>query len=153
MDKILAVTLSGVRPGEQSAITDLIAGCRLNIEDLVPEKMHHFLLARKGDRIVGVVGLEIYGHEALLRSLAVHESFRQKGIATRLIRAIEGYAADVGVRVLYLLTESAGGFFAKQDYVNIDRNTAPPVIQATEEFKVLCPASAKCMSKVLSPSF
>ena len=150
VDKILAITLSGVRPGEDTAVLELIAGCNLTIEDLSREKMRHFLLARKGDRIVGVVGLEIAAHEALLRSLAVHDSFRHQGIASRLIGAIEGHAADIGVQALYLLTQSAADFFAKLNYAITDRTAAPPAIQGMEEFKRLCPDTAVCMFKSLS---
>ncbi len=44
--------------------------------------LDHFLILRVDDRLAGVVGLEIFGKFALLRSLAVTHSNRAKGVAT-----------------------------------------------------------------------
>ncbi len=41
LDKILAVTFSGVRPGEEDAVSAMIAACDLHTEDLSVEKLRH----------------------------------------------------------------------------------------------------------------
>jgi len=147
IDQILPVTISGVRAGEQSAIKALISESGLIIEDITAEKLRHFLLARKGDEIVGVVGLEIAGKDALLRSLVVRESYRVRGIAVKFTEAVERYALSQAVETLYLLTMTAERFFARQGYARTDRSTAPAAMQATREFQHLCPATAICMRK------
>jgi amino-acid N-acetyltransferase len=149
LNKILSVTFSGVRPEEELAVKELIDACQLTTEDLSVEMMRNFLVARKGDRVVGVIGLEICGQHALLRSLAVAENFRCQGIAARLTNFIARYAVSHGIQKIYLLTVTAKDFFAKQGYLELDRSQAPAGIQATREFKDLCPDTAVCMCREL----
>ena len=150
IEKILAVTLSGVRDSEQPAVKDLIVHCGLNAADLTSEKLRHFLVARKGEEIIGVVGIEVSGEDALLRSLAVADAFQDKGIAARLIVSIERYARQANVGTIYLLTLTNRAFFAKQGYHEIERGNAPRQIQATEEFQRLGTGNALCMRKALN---
>ena len=149
LDKILAVTFSGVRPGEESAVMALLQEGDLHIGDLSREKLRHFLVARKGDAVIGVVGLEVFPPHGLLRSLAVVEAYRGQGIARRLIGAIERHARNVGVRSIYLLTLTAAGLFEKCAYRPVRRESAPEDLQATEEFKTICPDSAICLHKAV----
>lgn len=147
IDKILVVTFSGVRPAEEEAVKTLIAACDLHTDDLSIEKLRHFVVARKGDAIIGVVGLELFPPHALLRSLAVAEAYRGQGIAAQLVEAAERYARSVGVESLYLLTLTAENLFRKCGYIELRRASAPDAIQATGEFNSLCPESAVCMHK------
>jgi amino-acid N-acetyltransferase len=149
LNRILAVTFSGLRPEEESAVKDLIDACQLSTQDLTSEMLRNFIVARKGDRVVGVIGLEICGQHALLRSLAVAENFRRQGIAARLTNFIARYAVSHGIQKIYLLTMTAKDFFAKQGYLESDRSQAPAGIQDTREFKDLCPDIAVCMVREL----
>ena len=149
LDTILAVTFSGVRPEEENAVLALLEGCGLQTGDLSSEKLRHFVVARKGDAVVGAIGLEVFSPHALLRSLAVAEDFRGQGIATRLIDAIERHARNVGVNAIYLLTLTAAGLFEKCAYRQVSRESAPDYLQATDEFKTLCPDSATCLHKTI----
>lgn len=149
LDKILAVTFSGVRPEEENAVLALVADGDLRTGDLSSEKLRHFVVARKGDDVIGVVGLEIFPPHALLRSLAVSEDYRGQGIARRLVGAIERHARNVGVSSIYLLTLTAAGLFDKCTYRQVNRASAPEDLQATDEFRTLCPDSAICLHKVI----
>jgi amino-acid N-acetyltransferase len=134
-----------------SDIKQLLAGCDLLHEDITPVLLEHFLLGWDGDRMVAVVGLEIQNHEALLRSLAVDAAYRNRRIATGLVNKIEDYAKSLKVESLYLLTLTAEAFFKKCGYRTTVRDSAPAGIQGTAEFKSLCPATAACLVKHLSP--
>jgi len=149
LEKILPVMLSGIREGEADTIKAFISECGLHIEDLTPEKLRHFIVARKGSKIVGTVGIEPAGSDALLRSLAVSESIRRQGLGTQLTESIEKYARDREVRHLYVLTRTAESFFSSVGYKKSDRAAAPAGIQDTEEFRTLCPDTAVCMQKKL----
>lgn len=148
-DIIFPLTFSGIRPGDDTFVTRLLVAAGLSTEDLNRAKLAHFIVARKGDTIVGVAGIEPTGPHALLRSVAVAPDRRGRGIATRLVAAIERYARSQGIAALYLLTTTAGAFFSKQGYGTITRAEAPEPIQATEAFRTLCPASARCLMKSL----
>jgi len=149
LEKILPVMLSGIREGEADTIKAFISECGLHIEDLTPQKLRHFIVARKGSKIVGTVGIEPAGSDALLRSLAVSESIRRQGLGTQLTESIEKYARDREVRHLYVLTRTAESFFSSVGYKKSDRAAAPAGIQDTEEFRTLCPDTAVCMQKKL----
>jgi amino-acid N-acetyltransferase len=116
-------------------------------QDIRPLGLKHFLLARDGADVVGMVGLEIQADSALLRSLAVKQGYRGKGLATLLVEKIEAYARNLNIDSLYLLTVTAEEFFKKRNFQPAIRQTAPAGIQRTAEFKDLCPASAVFMVK------
>ena len=50
---------------------------------------------------------------------------------------------------LYLMTESAAGYFSARGLVAIDREDAPPEIAATRQFSSLCPGDAAFMLRRL----
>jgi amino-acid N-acetyltransferase len=77
------------------------------------------------------------------------EGYRNRTVATRLVEAIEKYARAHGVGAVYLLTLTAAGFFIKQGFHLIDRHAVPAAMQATQEFRTLCPDEAQCFSKNL----
>ena len=149
LNGILGLTVSGVRAEDRQAVMDLIGACGLHTEDLTEAMLGDFLIARKAGEIAGVVGLEICGGDALLRSLAVSEVHRGQGVGRKLAASVEKAARSRGVNTLYLLTVTAEGFFARRDYRTIDRDQAPAGIRATAEFSRFCPSSAVCMRKSL----
>ncbi len=136
-------------PRDEAAIKQFLENNGLLHQDIEPAYLKHFLLARKGPEIAGLVGLEIREGDALLRSLAVAEDYRKKGLATRLVAKIENHARTLKIRTLYLLTLTAEDFFAKRDFQRTVRSSAPAGIQKTAEFRGLCPASAAFMTKRL----
>lgn len=97
----------------------------------------------------GLVGIEISGTDALLRSLVVAENARTQGIGSALVQHTEDYATSRRVRAMYLLTMTAESFFQRRGYRRVDRAQAPQAIQSTAEFASLCPATSAFMMKPL----
>lgn len=137
------------RPADFDAIVRLLDAAALPHADLTPEHLAHFLVLREGDAIVTVVGMEVRDDAGLLRSLAVAPERRDRGLAARLVDALEARARAAGVRTLYLLTTTAEDFFARRGYATADRAAVPDAILATEEFRSICPSTAACMAKRL----
>jgi amino-acid N-acetyltransferase len=134
-------------------IVELLADCGLPSQDITQSHLDHFWVVRDGLRLAGVVGLELCGRFALLRSLAVSVEQRGQGIGTRLVTQAEACARSRGVCVIYLLTATARSFFAGRGYRLTERHRVPAEIQRTAEFRAICPSSAICLSKELdSPS-
>lgn len=131
-------------------VRELLAACDLPTADLESRHFESFLGCGTAANPQGIVGLEIFGAVALLRSLAVAEEARGFGCGTALVAAAEHYAKEQGVRELYLLTTTAERFFARLGYTRADRNTAPEHIKRTQEFSGLCPESAAFMAKKLA---
>jgi len=119
----------------------LLADCGLPWDD-VDDHLENFLIARSGNGLAGTVGLEIAGSSALLRSLAVGERYRGQGLATLLYDRIIAHAHATGIGRLYLLTLTAGDFFAHRGFKAAERADVPKQIAATREFTTLCPATA-----------
>ncbi len=143
------MVIQSATPGDMAAVTALLEACALPVADLTPAHMPHFTVARQGETLAGVVGIEPCGQEALLRSLAVAGPHRGKGLARRLVAAAEEHARSLGVRHLYLLTTSAAAFFVNEGYAITPRSQAPQAIRATREFTDICPKSSVCQSKAL----
>jgi amino-acid N-acetyltransferase len=137
------------RPGA-IRVMNLLAACSLPNSDISEAKLRHFFGCGSERNPGGVVGVELYGDVALLRSLAVDETARGKGCGKRLVREVEDHAARSGVKRLYLLTTTAEKYFQSLGYARVDRESVPAPIQGTTEFSSLCSASATVMTKDLS---
>jgi len=129
----------------------LVAAAGLPTEDLADADLSHFFGYGSREKPSGVVGLEVFGGEALLRSLVVEPSERGTGGGRLLVAAAEEHAHSQGVRSVYLLTTTAERFFGRLGFRRVDRDSAPATIRATREFAGLCPASAAFMVKRLDP--
>jgi amino-acid N-acetyltransferase len=136
-------------PTDERWIRQLLVLSGLHHEDITPEHLRHFLVLKEKDQVIGSVGLEALGQFGLLRSLAVDPKYRCLGFASLLIEKAEEYAVLLKIENLYLLTMTAEEFFTKRGYQRIERNSAPPPVHRTTEFKNLCPASAVCMVNYL----
>jgi amino-acid N-acetyltransferase len=131
---------------EADSIKKLLNECSLPDEDIV-NHLPHFIVAKGGHDLIGVIGLEVYDKVGLLRSLAVREAYREKGIAKSLYARLLAYAHLQGIEELFLLTNTAEVFFSKIGFKKVDRDNAPDPIKATKEFQSLCPSTAVCMAK------
>ena len=136
------------RPAEKD-VRRLLSAATLPVDDLTPAHLEDFFGCGAPDAPQGVGGIEIHGHDALLRSLAVDAQARGRGCGTALVAALEAHAREHGVRRVYLLTTTAARFFEGLGYRVVARDDAPASIRATEEFAALCPAGAAFMAKAL----
>lgn len=127
----------------------LLVAAQLPVSDLRASRSLNLLGVHDGGRLVGVVGIEVYGEAGMLRSLAVASTHRKAGLGVSLVSGAENWAAGQGVKTLYLLTTTAASFFARLGYVAAPRSAAPAAIAATAQFAGLCPASSTFMCKVL----
>jgi amino-acid N-acetyltransferase len=98
-------------------------------------------------RVVGVAGLELYGEDGLLRSVAVDEDYRGQGLAAALVEAVLQRAQRVGLRSVYLLTTTSRDYFARRGFKDVAREQAPPAIRESWEFKNGCPSTAAFMRR------
>ncbi|MDP2746575.1 arsenic resistance N-acetyltransferase ArsN2 [Pseudomonas sp.] len=130
-----------------AAAKALLAAAGLPTADLAAEHFAHFIATGPTHAPEALIGLQPYGEVALLRSLVVSPEARGKGYGSALVAEIEAYAQQLGVRELYLLTNTAEAFFGRRGYSSVERADVPEVIRQTAEFSSLCPATAVCMHK------
>jgi len=128
----------------------LLEAASLPTEDLERSSMAHFLLAHDvSGSVIGAIGVEHYGRDALLRSLVVVPEYRNRKLGTQLVADLEARCRSLAVANLFLLTTSARDFFSRQHYRAIERESVPARLRAAAEFTRLCPGSAVCMTKSL----
>jgi len=145
----LMLTKIEVRKAKQTdreTLKSLLDSERLPTSDL-PTSLDNFFVVADGDQIIGGIGLEQYDNCGLLRSLVVAPSYRNQNIAAKLIDQLEISAAGIGIGCIYLLTETAPGYFDKKGYERISRNEVPVALQKSSEFSHVCPTSAIVMKK------
>lgn len=130
-----------------SAAEALLNSCHLPISDLSASSEVLLFGHAPAGLLSGMVGLEIYGADALLRSLAVTESNRSAGLGAALVASAERHAAARGVNAVYLLTTTADMFFERRGYTRVSRAEAPAAIASTSQFSALCPSSSAFMVK------
>jgi amino-acid N-acetyltransferase len=140
--------VSVIRPRPSlAAARALLESAQLPTADLTDRHCDQFFFSGPMEAPAGLVGLELFGNVALLRSLVVSADARSSGIGSELVVFAESHARAQGVRTLYLLTTTAEAFFLRRGYSMSDRDTAPRAIQSTREFAGICPASSAFMSK------
>lgn len=132
------------------AICAMLKSAKLPTSDISRDKLADFLIANDDDRLVGVVGLEVHGPDALLRSLVVAPSYRAHGMGLQLLVAAEALARRKGIAALTLLTTTVATFFARNGYRVVERTDVSVYLRASAEFSELCPSSATCMRKSLA---
>lgn len=99
----------------------------------------------ESDSLVGTGGLEIYGPYALLRSLSVKMGIRGKSVGTAITEYLLNEAKKKQLKEIYLLTETARGFFLKKGFKDVPREAVPEQVKQSAEFSKLCPETAAVM--------
>jgi amino-acid N-acetyltransferase len=115
----------------------------------VADAFSHFIVAESEGRLIGVVGLELYGGSALLRSAAVEESWRGSGVGRVLVDRALDLARQHRVEDMYLLTTTAEHYFPKFGFACVSRHAVAEEVQSSVEFQTACPATAVVMRKTL----
>jgi len=138
--------LRPARADDLAAVERLLEASQLPL-DGVREALSTFIVAEAGADIVGVAGLEICCDNALLRSVAVDDAWRSKGLGRALVTRTIAEAEARGIDALYLLTTTADRYFPSFGFRTIRRDEVPEDIRATAEFREACPASATVMCR------
>ncbi|AKD53863.1 arsenic resistance N-acetyltransferase ArsN2 [Spirosoma radiotolerans] len=144
----MAIHIETAKPDEKETIVALLEQGDLLTEDL-PAGLPHFVIAKYEETPVGVAGLESFGSVGLLRSVAVDPAHQGKGIAAQLIDRLLATADASHLAELYLITNTADGYFTRYGFAPVSREAVPQAIQQTQQFSGLCPSSAIVMKRTL----
>lgn len=132
------------RSADWPSVTTLLRDSGLPLDGL-EEHLAATIIARDASSLLGCAALEVYGTDALLRSVAVAAEHRGKGLGEALTAAAIALARQRGVRAIYLLTDTAQRFFPRFGFEETTRQAVPAGVQASVEFTKACPASATVM--------
>lgn len=117
----------------------------------VADHWRTFVVARRGDQLVGCGGAEAYPSTALIRSIAVAPGFRGGGLGRRLVRQLLDRLSARGIRDFYVLTTTAEAYFVRRGFRKIDRDQVSLEVLGSQEFQGACPSTAVCMRLVMLP--
>lgn len=133
------------------AITKLLQQSQLPVSDIQPGVIEFFVAENAASEIVGCIGMEVYEPDALLRSFAVAETYRNQKIGSELLARLFENCQLKNIRSLHLLTTTAAQYFSNAGFVATARDHAPVTIQQTAEFSSICPASSLYMKMEALP--
>ncbi len=141
-----------VTPGpDLDAVYALLREAELPIPDPAEEPVG-FLVAEIGGRISACVGWELYGDEALVRSVAVRRGARRQGVGRALV---ERACADLqarGIRRWTLVTLSAWTFFESLGFRKIPRDEVPDPVRRSPEYSMhSCCVGGTWMTRSIAP--
>jgi N-acetylglutamate synthase-like GNAT family acetyltransferase len=141
-------TIRPASPTDADLVVALVRDAGLAVPGVV-EHLSSFLIAERGGRPIGTIGLELRGDSALLRSAVVSPAERGAGVGGSLFEAVLDLARREGVQTLYLLTMDAEGYWTRHGFARIPREMVPDAVKRSDEFVSACPASATAMRRVV----
>lgn len=133
-----------------SEMIDSLQEAGLPTDDLNDPNRLFFRYTTLGGALVGFGGYELYGPDALLRSMVVLPEARGRGIGRNLSLLLMRRAFDKGALSAYVLTTTAAPFFESLGFKRISRNEAPSSILSTRQASGLCPSSAALLVRRLT---
>jgi len=146
----MPATINIQKAGEKDfeTVCKLLLQENLPIADLNP-LLENFFISVEDNKITGVIGMDRYGKDGLLRSAIVQKEYRNTGIAAALVARLFDEAAKQGVSTLYLITDTAAAYFEKKGFNKITKAEVAPAVLESKEFNGLCPASSIIMVQKL----
>ncbi len=101
------------------------------------EFLDTFWVLEREDRLLGCVGLEVYGEAALLRSVITSPELRGQGYGDVLVRKAFDEAQNRGVKRLYLFTMDKAAFFARHGFERCTMDDFEPAARQCSQYSIL----------------
>jgi amino-acid N-acetyltransferase len=146
------VIVRRARAEDRAAVERLLESAQLPVAG-VEAHFANFYVAISASGVVGTIGSERHGESALLRSLAVAEASRGRGIGVLLTMRVLEDALKNNLKRVYLVTTSAAPYFERLGFKSVPRDQALADVGASQELQGACPDDATCMMReVARPS-
>jgi N-acetylglutamate synthase-like GNAT family acetyltransferase len=96
-----------------------------------------FLVIEHEGRPVGAGGLELYGDDAVIRSVVVDPAARGLGLGLEIARLLEEDALASGARDIYLFTMQAWGFWLRLGYADTPLSAWPEPVRENWQYQFI----------------
>lgn len=149
MSEAIGIVAEPVGEDQLDRLATFLRSEELPDDDIAEPGRHFFFFRDSQENFLGIGGFELYGTEALLRSVVTAPEVRGQGHGAPMVGLLLEEMRERGANSIYLLTTGAEGFFKRLGFEVVDSGTSPESIQATREFSLLCPASATMMHRTL----
>lgn len=137
--------------GVPSALVAALTAEKLPIDDLDEPGRRFYAYETLSGRLVGFAGFELYGEDALLRSLVVLPDMRRHGHGAAVVARLSRRAFDLGARRAWGLTTTVAAWLETRKFHRVARAEAPAAILASRQAQSLCPASAVLLTRPITP--
>lgn len=128
-------------PATDERFVSALRQAELPTDDLA-EPGRKFFRYERDQQLLGYGGFELYGDDALLRSVVVLPQSRGTGAGRYVTEAILHEIGSLGGKRAYLLTTSAAAFFEHLGFMQTDRAAAPDAILQTSQASSICSTAA-----------
>ncbi|HKF12125.1 MAG TPA: arsenic resistance N-acetyltransferase ArsN2 [Xanthobacteraceae bacterium] len=142
--RLVAIPLA---PWEREGVKAALVKAKLPADDVREARVLIWRFEAIEGTPVGFGGLEIFGSDALLRSLVTLPPVRQVGMGAAMVETLETEALALKCHAIYLLTASGTDFFARLGYAVCARGDVPHAVRGSRQFAALCPETAVAMVK------
>lgn len=142
----MSVSIERADSEDLPKILTLVADCGLPPDGLEDHAATTLVAREPSGALIGSAALELYGADALLRSVAVRRGRRGLGLGRRMTEGALELARERGIARVYLLTETADGFFPRFGFRPTERHEVPDDVRRSVEFVSACPESARVMA-------
>ncbi len=139
------ITLRAAGADDLAWAVALMTALGLPTEGLDEQFGDGYVVAELGGEAIGLGGMEVYGDAGLLRSVGVTKAFQGTSIGRTIVEDRLGWARGRRLGAVFLLTETAPGFFERLGFKIVDRESFPPEVQASKEYSEVCPDTAVAM--------
>lgn len=110
------IVIRPARRGDMPEIRALVSRFPDELVQTDLPRVQSFFVAEQGTRIVGCCALQVYSRRlAEIRSLAVHPSFRERGVGASLVSACRQRASERRVQQILVVT-SEPSFFEQRGF-------------------------------------
>jgi DNA-binding MarR family transcriptional regulator/N-acetylglutamate synthase-like GNAT family acetyltransferase len=121
-------------PSDWNEIRNLLTANRLPVQGAL-NHLTNFVVATENGRVVGALGMEVYGDVGLLRSLVVASNMRGRSIAKRLIKHMISRSREKQLGALYLLAGKTDALFERYGFEKMPRADMPTKLYVSMELQ------------------
>ncbi len=138
-----------VRSDEIAAFRFALVEAGLPADDIAATGVQPFRFERNL-KPVGYGAVEVYGPDALLRSIVVTAGARGEGVGRAITEWLLAHAGALGAGRAFLFTTDARAYFEGLGFEVVERSKAPQSIMTTCQAAGLCPASAVLLTRTVT---
>ncbi|BEV72725.1 hypothetical protein THUN1379_22070 [Paludibacterium sp. THUN1379] len=142
------ILFQAASPTDWNEIRNLLTANRLPVQGALNHLMN-FVVATENGRVIGAIGMEVYGDIGLIRSLVVSSHMRGKSVAKRLLRALIERARAKQIGALYLLSGPTDGLFFAHGFDKMARADMPTKLYVSSELQGASSSSTTALRLIL----
>lgn len=131
-----------------SAVAELLEQNNLSRSGLTDNNVFLFALF-KGDEILGAGALAVIDTFSMLRSVCINKKYQKNRLGSDLCGHLYEKAQALGLKDIYLLTDTAEGFFKKQKFETISRKELPIILEQNVLVQNACSTNSTVMHRKL----